>query len=780
MERGGHGTHTNFAALELVHHFLGLPDASSPLSPTRQPSVSGEARTAGTMLFAQIGYDNLPFGDVLARSEYGMSLLDAISELLRTAAIAEDEYAKRLLDSAACCAPGRIKGTGQGIGATVDGAAQRQAGGLMGASLSAMGLGGLWGSGGGSSASSGAASNASNDSMTMGSGHGVGNGLATLSVAIDQLCRSQAKAAQQRQAVANHFRRIHASLQAMRTAQHAASTTAIAKATDAVRATQGIGKELERSHARVDKTRRDLADAESRYLSARDSGAGVPEAEMNRRMRTWATAKQEFETAEQQVMQLTENLVASRRRRDDELTVVARQLQRLDEERMTALSRVLSDISGTHLETAGVTRSLAATLADAVSDVCVEGDMRMFVHQRRIALMLGEQTALADVRAGRPPTGPGAGSRGLADDDAGTLTVPRPVPMAVTMRHSREFIETERQLAPIVKRWVEALLTGTGSEMLQGRIVARIDAPSKSSEDNDSSVEAESGSGGEVFDIAVLDAHPARIAMLRALNQQRSKSQDISPCFFRMARVLWWLLDACEAHQDICCARMVMVMAETFFHFESSSSSKGADASADGESGSGAAAEAASGKGEREKVFLQRYLKLHSIWKADAFWEECFYTSVHDAVRAASSIYGGGSKLSPLSSSDDDSGSGGGGGSSEPTSPTASPALLVRPGTTDWNYSYQQTLFSQLAAVAMNMITFGAYGVRCTIALPPSPPFSLVIAAHHFFGSVFSSFAGMPPERVQRSVASIARGNGLNNEMAAALQSTVSMYAARD
>ena len=65
----------------------------------------------------------------------------------------------------------------------------------------------------------------------------------------------------------------------------------------------------------------------------------------------------------------------------------------------------------------------------------------------------------------------------------------------------------------------------------------------------------------------------------------------------------------------------------------------------------------------------------------------------------------------------------------------------MRPGSADWSYSFTQTLFSQLAAVAMNMATFG-----------------------------------LPPLAVARAVTSLARANGLPADMTLALQDTVRHY----
>jgi hypothetical protein len=254
----------------------------------------------------------------------------------------------------------------------------------------------------------------------------------------------------------------------------------------------------------------------------------------------------------------------------------------------------------------------------------------------------------------------------------------------------------------------------------------------------------------EEFEVEILSNHAARIAFLRSLNLQRSKRQDAGIIGFeRLARVLWWMLDACETQEDVCCARMVMVMAETFFELVPS-------------------------KGKR---FLQAVLKAHSVWTHEAYWEEVFYQSFYDAVKVTSNPYGGtgtgggggggrAGQASPDSSSErsnqestgyaeaiDNTGDdnvplspppapqGGGGNNYSISAPSPS----HRPGTTDWSYAYVQTLFSQLAAIAMNMITFG-----------------------------------LPPERVARIIASLAIGNGLPVEMTAALQETVKTYSSQE
>jgi hypothetical protein len=76
--------------------------------------------------------------------------------------------------------------------------------------------------------------------------------------------------------------------------------------------------------------------------------------------------------------------------RSRELTSCARQLQGLDEERRVVLSKAISAVAGLGHGTADYAALLAATVSAAVSQVSVTSDVRMFVHQRRVAVMMDE------------------------------------------------------------------------------------------------------------------------------------------------------------------------------------------------------------------------------------------------------------------------------------------------------------------------------------------------------------------------------------------------------
>jgi hypothetical protein len=235
--------------------------------------------------WAQFSFENLPISDVLARTEHGIAQLEAVGEVLRLAAHAEEVYARALSDAAA---PGRgLRGTGQGIGPSVDGGARASGlGQVAAAGLSA--LGGLFGAGAESAASTpraGAEGGGVERLLTLGNGPG------SLGAALEQMARSNAKLAAQRAALGAHFRRVAAGVQALRAAHRAAADAAAARIAEAVRATAGVARELERAQSRVDVARRALADAEGRYRSVAENPSAANEQEFARRSAALQRAK---------------------------------------------------------------------------------------------------------------------------------------------------------------------------------------------------------------------------------------------------------------------------------------------------------------------------------------------------------------------------------------------------------------------------------------------------------------------------------------------------------
>jgi hypothetical protein len=114
--------------------------------------------------------------------------------------------------------------------------------------------------------------------------------------------------------------------------------------------------------------------------------------------------------------------------------------------------------------------------------------------------------------------------------------------------------------------------------------------------------------------VTLLDEQAARAAFLRALSARRSVQQNVGPTFRRLCRIFWWLLDACEAHEDARGAQTVLILSETFYRSRTypNDASVGAVPNEDRE-------------------YLQVFVKRHPIWQVD-FWQECFYRACRDEV----------------------------------------------------------------------------------------------------------------------------------------------------
>ena len=470
--------------------------------------------------------------------------------------------------------------------------------------------------------------------------------------------------------------------------------------------------------------------------------------------------------------------ISSRRARDEDLRAVSRQLQRMDEERRSALAGMLRVASSYSCEAADTVAASVGRVSAAVDAIDVASDVRMFVHQRRVAIMLDEYGSRhpppvtsfsssssggggattmqsnapssssaaavpgsASVGAARHSRSSGSASAGgsgssfdlaalagtvsgwasaatsssSSDTDGGAPTsaasssssssstgrdpddisrlIPSPHAVATILRHHRDYIAAEKELAPLMYRWVGALLRNEGGECLHGMPVAATaaaaeaaaaraaaEAASASATASAASTEASAPAtsspeieGGptltsttapaapatsptsttaaaaptQLFEVSLLDEQAARYAFLRALSARRAQLQNVGAAFPRFARIFWWCLDACQAAEDARGAQMVLILSETFFRWEQSPSAAegggqqttgaGGDAATAGAAAASGAATAAARKSSGatatapKKQFVQSCIARHAIWRR-FFWEESFYRGVRDEV----------------------------------------------------------------------------------------------------------------------------------------------------
>jgi hypothetical protein len=192
--------------------------------------------------------------------------------------------------------------------------------------------------------------------------------------------------------------------------------------------------------------------------------------------------------------------------------------------------------------------------------------------------------------------------------------------------------------------------------------------------------------------------------------------------FLRLGRVLWWLLDACRRFEDVAAAKIVMIMAQTFYWTPDGGGAAG------GAAGSAAGGGAVAEDDEPKRRYVQELIASHPLWQQLGFWESAFYHSLREEVaklynpnaRAAVRPATGGASTAAWAAAardgDDEAepGSSGAAAASPPPTPAEAddgiveiPASVVVPGSAQWRHVYRNAIFGQLASYTMNMREFG-------------------------------------------------------------------------
>ena len=109
--------------------------------------------------------------------------------------------------------------------------------------------------------------------------------------------------------------------------------------------------------------------------------------------------------------------------------------------------------------------------------------------------------------------------------------------------------------------------------------------------------------------------------LIRLMNLQRSKLQNVGLGFDVLITVINEFLDKCAEQNDVKGAKMMMIMSETFFRSVKPDEFSLVD---------GGQPDKASRETSRE--YLQGSIKEHRIWQNPHFWEEAFFLSVREEV----------------------------------------------------------------------------------------------------------------------------------------------------
>jgi hypothetical protein len=470
-------------------------------------------------------------------------------------------------------------------------------------------------------------------------------------------------------------------------------------------------------------------------------------------------------------------------------------VQRADEERAVVLHRTLKALSTQCLVTIEAALDACKRAQSAVDNIDIAADIRMFIHQRRVAIMFDElHNRQRDASTPASTSNhTGSRSRGSAGTDTAVLSsfniltgfggsnsINPFEDMAVVskLRHHKDYIKSEAELAPTMYKWVTSLLHGTGSETFFGDPLL---PPADTVYHATSATTAANTEESAVFEVSTLANPAARYAFLRALSARRGVQQNIGSAFFRMLRIFWWVLDLCMDDEDAKGAQTVLILSETYYRAKAQYTNAATkvqqpttsafvigedDSGADklgGEAAVAAATDAVTGVTEHEdrqnhipedhREYLQVYIKRHGIWRAQ-FWAESFYRAVREEVtKLIDPSVASNSRLTSLFASveaderdaellkrgspsalaagdgvpDDAGAMRSASRSSTPTIP--SPLPSPKPGgfgstgglpvhtEADQHYAYTQILFGQLMALVVNLGSFGTVDVTCNVSI---------------------------------------------------------------
>jgi tetratricopeptide (TPR) repeat protein len=666
---------------------------------------------------SEFGFEHLRFSDTFARAERGLALLDGVEQMLKARAAASDSYARALAESADAVSS-VLSTTGAGTQALphgwrregsyydkIPGAVSASNSGAAGAALALMksAFGGFLSSSTGSTNSGSVSSDdtpvspksvpfldvcrgatciadlegtADDESSSASVERGGYDSVSTFLLSVRKQTREEASRHQQ---AASSLRETSSKLKAYSLTYNVKISKALNVALDMIRMSKEAAANLQRANAQCERARKEAEECRNRYQAAKDSAGAVTEAELSKRGKRSVDAQNAANAAEEGVRSAADALVVSRRRRDELLAEVSREIQRLDlDMRSEALGKLLAEAftSPALLSAAETSASVIRAISQAVSTEVINAkeDERVYIHQRKTAMMIH-----GELGRRLPPL-----RSGVEEEDEGDLShlIPNPLPPSSSLKHQRRYIKSEVENAAICYSWVSSIVakdeadglsrqgelsgphekeTGQGGVVAPGETagdekevtsVAAVDGPAEATVDiealggeplpmavppvllelsaSTSRLAAEARdheeckektstvAGKRRFNVELLDDPAARNAFLRALASKRGGAdQRLSPkSFFRLLRLFWWILDASTFQQDVRSAGAVMILSETFCLERKLSLSQASSSSSS----------------SSKTVYLQQFVKHHPIWKSNSFWRELTLVSVRDEV----------------------------------------------------------------------------------------------------------------------------------------------------
>ncbi|RYE99525.1 MAG: hypothetical protein EOO41_00935, partial [Methanobacteriota archaeon] len=725
----------------------------------------------------EYGFENLWHSDMLQRHDRGLVLLDTCEQLMKARIGAWDASAKVLLEGVAPTSS-TFAGSGLGVGAALNDPTREDASaGMMSTFRNALSFLATAAVGGSTAAGSGDAAEASSRPLVP---TVVTGGYDSITSALCAVRDGSVREARMLLRASDWMRDALQRLSSYRATYTATVNAALARVQIHVRAAAAAAAEVRRAQAALDAARKAEQDAVDRLPATPEASVAMAAAELSKRRRRVVDTTTATETAVTAMQEASQREVEARVARNAEMAAFAEQFQLWDMERQHEIARASASLAQGVSSIASTGAAVSETMLTASSTVDVEADQRTFIHQRRVAIMLDElskrhrdrekerERARSDsgfsMAGTSTPTASSvaasaaaaAAAASAADAAEAQRVIPKHISAASTLMNTNAYIQTEARLAPTVYRWVHCLLRDVSSEVLHGEPCEHVSAGAAA---------CDTAMSIAPFEVTMLHEPAARNAFLRALSSLRSKQQRVSVhSFQRLARILWWTLDACAVQGDAMGAGTVLILSETYYCVppagavclddvmtanaslvRNDSVGNVAAATCDAEAGRidgthTPDADAVSPHLEDarpvpavRKLYVQQLLIRHPIWQRH-FWTESFYRAVRAAVtkeldpfvssnrrlanifeaQDLSDIYGsseGAKRALPGSQARDAV-------ASEAPSSMLLASIAASQSDADVQHAYASALFSNLLTLALHLSSFSTWRFACSFPEP--------------------------------------------------------------
>ena len=127
-----------------------------------------------------------------------------------------------------------------------------------------------------------------------------------------------------------------------------------------------------------------------------------------------------------------------------------------------------------------------------------------------------------------------------------------------------------------------------------------------------------------------MDSKEGREIIVNALNQYRSRKVNVGAGFIALGKLLWYLLDSAFQDNDTRCARVVMMLSQTFHRNVEPKNDDGVENKDKEGNKKESIDDAAAVERRREREYVKTQVSSHQIWHASGcrFWEQALWQLV--------------------------------------------------------------------------------------------------------------------------------------------------------